>query len=160
MTKRSKHGDLVVELHIDDIVKALDGEIDAAMFAGGEVILEAAKAKVSVGDGDTRDSGYVATKERSTYEDKPGHNKQAEVKLGDAAIGFAAFNAAWLETGTPPHAIGKPGQVLRMPDGSLVRGPIQHPGAAAKPFLRPALDENKDAATRAIVARLRKGLGS
>lgn len=133
MPKTHSVGDIVVMLRIDEIKDAIDSTIDAAMFDGGEVILDAAKPGVPVLSGDTRDSGYVATKSKSTWQSRRENVRwRKELKLGEAVVGFANFKAHWLEYGTRKMA--------------------------ARPFLRPAFDSNKGKATETIVAALRKAL--
>ena len=43
-------------------------------------------------------------------------------------------------------------------EGEVVRFHVGHPGMAANPFLRPALDSNRDAAVQATGDELRKGI--
>jgi len=44
-----------------------------------------------------------------------------------------------IEKGAGPHQIEPRKKVLKMADGGFVTGGVQHPGMAAKPFLRPSL---------------------
>jgi len=43
------------------------------------------------------------------------------------------------EEGVGPHQIEPRKKVLKMADGGFVTGGVQHPGMAAKPFLKPVL---------------------
>jgi len=68
----------------------------------------------------------------------------------------------FLETGSPPHTI-MPSEksALRWPDGdeAVFTSVVKHPGMAARPFLRPAIDEHWGAAVNAAGASLRRRLG-
>lgn len=140
----------------DEILKEIRDATPEGLFAGGQMLIDAAASRAPHGDGDLANSGYVATEEKSTYKSSKIHNKQPKVPKGGAVAGFAAFYAGMVEFGTKPHKIGKPGQLLRMPDGRIVRGPIQHPGTPAKPFFRPALDELKAQVGNEIALTMKK----
>lgn len=117
----------------EQIAQALNDEQDAALLVGASIVLDSAKAKAPRLSGELRESGYVATPSRSTYQ--PGNRRRKEVKKikrGEAVVGFSAFYAGYVEVGTKT--------------------------AAAKPYLRPALDESKEAATQAIGDALRQQL--
>lgn len=59
------------------------------------------------------------------------------------------------ETGTKPHTIkGRPYLAF----GGIVVGEVQHPGMAARPFLRPAIDAHGEEATEASGAVLRAAI--
>jgi HK97 gp10 family phage protein len=60
-----------------------------------------------------------------------------------AAVGARMHHAHLVEFGTDPHYIPLPKSKRR----GLNRG-VKHPGAKAKPFLRPAFDTKKDEAVR------------
>ena len=65
------------------------------------------------------------------------------------------------ETGAGPHPIGpKSGEAIRFTgrEGEILRWAVAHPGHAADPFLRPAIETGQDAATKAIAAELRAGI--
>lgn len=51
----------------------------------------------------------------------------------------------YFEKGTPPHAIKPKGaKALKLvPLGEVFAAGVQHPGMAARPFLRPTVDENE-----------------
>lgn len=154
----NKIGRVELNLNIDLIRDALDDELDQALYEGAQPILEAAKGMAPVETGELRDSGYVATSKRSSYQGSKKRRKELKVEKGTAVIAFAAFYAGMIEVGTGPHKIGKPGQVLRLANGSIVRGPIMHPGKPAQPFLRPAFDTERENATNIIAGKLRAAL--
>ena len=61
------------------------------------------------------------------------------------ATGPHAFVAKWVEFGTKAHTIAaKEGGYLAIGDGFYKS--VEHPGAAKKPFLRPALDQQAQGA--------------
>lgn len=69
----------------------------------------------------------------------------------------------FVETGAQPHLIRprKPGGKLRFEVGGaeVFARVVHHPGMAARPFLRPAFDENSGRAADAAGRRLRGKLG-
>lgn len=67
-----------------------------------------------------------------------------------------AFYARFLEYGVTPHSITlRQAQALRLgPD--LFRRSVNHPGHAARPFMRPAFDGSRDRAQGEIAGAIRK----
>ena len=66
-----------------------------------------------------------------------------------------AFYPGWVEHGTRPHKItAKKGGALNI-NGVLVNSAL-HPGAKAKPYMRPALDAKTKAAIQAMAAQIQK----
>lgn len=128
----SRSATVKLELNTEQILQALEDEQDTALFVGASLILDSAKSKAPRLSGELQDSGYIATASRSTYQSGGRRRKEAKVKRGNAIVGFSAFYAGFVEVG--------------------------HGAAAAKPYLRPALDESRDAATKAIGDALRKQL--
>lgn len=63
-----------------------------------------------------------------------------------------AFYVGWVEYGTDPHEIRPRGRRRALRIGSGLYARADHPGARAKPFLRPAMDETRDEVVR-IAAR-------
>lgn len=133
MPKRRNIGSVQIISYTDDIKNALPELLNQAMFEGAQDILDVAKAKAPVSSGTLRDSGYVAVKDKTTYQEGPRHRKEIRPDTdGAAVVGFAAFYARYIELGTAK--------------------------LAAKPFLRPALDERKDDVGKRIVAVVSEGL--
>jgi len=147
-----------VEWHGDDILKQFEQADDDALFAGGEALLEVAKAKAPVDDGDLRESGYVATASRSSYTKRRGHRKEVRPADGIAAVAFAMFYAHIVETtGARAHTIkAQPGKRLQI--GKTLVSQVRHPGMQARPYLRPALDESGDKIAEAIAGSLRSNV--
>jgi len=104
-----------------------------AMRAGSKPVLADAKNNVSVKSGTLRDGLKIKTSARG-----------GTVKGKVVATGDHAYVAPWVEFGTNPHIIPGP---LKLVSGWIKDA--EHPGARAKPFMRPALDRQK---TRAVVA--------
>lgn len=129
--------------HGKEVMAALRKATPEGLFAAGEELIRIAASKAPRQSGDLAESGYVTSKFKSTYKSAKNHRKEIKTKGDEVAAGFAAFYSAYVEYGTKPHTAGKAGQVLRMEDGSIVRGPLKHPGSRPKPFFRPALDESK-----------------
>lgn len=67
------------------------------------------------------------------------------------------FYYRFLEFGTRPHTIKGAPLLVFGEEGEPVYTPIvHHPGAAARPFLRPAADENEKTAEKAAAGVLRR----
>lgn len=96
----------------------------------------------------------------------PGPHIEAEVtQAADMAIevGIGPDKEHWyylfFETGTSGHGIGPDSGkaiVFSGREGPEVRFEVDHPGMAAEPFLRPALDSKRDMAIAATGAELRR----
>lgn len=110
--------DFELKWHGPDLLAQLREGTPEALFAGGEMLVEAAASRAPRFSGDLAKSGYVAIEGKTTYRKKKKYNKQAKVPKGGAVVGFAAFYARYVEFGTKHKA--------------------------ARPFLRPALDELKE----------------
>lgn len=142
----------------------------SALRAGAKVIMEEAKNNVSVQDGHLRNSMKLTTKA----------SRDGTVS---ASVYTRLFYAKFVEFGTVAHWIkvrdkDRPGRMTRRgfrkysigtlnrmaQRGSLVIGgnfigaSVVHPGAQAKPFLRPALDAKAADAVRAVGLQLQKRL--
>lgn len=117
-----------------------------AMRAGARVIERAAKGAVAVHDGDLRKSIRTSTRKR-------GGSVTATVKAGSKA----AFYAHMVEFGTAAHFI-KPKARKSLFFAGLARQVISHPGAKAKPFMRPAFDAHSTAAVEAMRDHLARRL--
>jgi HK97 gp10 family phage protein len=118
----------------------------SALRQGANVFKAEAKANVPVEDGPLRDSIRVTTSAR-------GGVVTSSVKAGNAR----AFYWRFVEFGTAAHVIkGKYGGALAIA-GYFMRS-VNHPGAKAKPFLRPAFDAKADAALAAVGNQIRKRL--
>lgn len=98
----------------------------------------------------------------------PGPHIELEtIKQADHAVlvGIGPDKDHWyygfFETGTTGHPIKpetKEALVFAGHEGPEVRIRVDHPGMDAAPFLRPAIDESKSAATMAAGDELRRGI--
>lgn len=117
----------------DEVLRKVQGTSERGMYAAAEEVLAAATAKAPKDTGRLRDSGYIATTKRSTYRKKKWHTKQAPVIERAALVAFAAFYAHMVEGGTSKMA--------------------------AKPFLRPALDQTKRRAGMRAAVVMKREIG-
>lgn len=116
----------------------------AALRAAAKPVLESAKENVAVASGELRDGLKISTRRR-------GGTVSATVK----ASGPHAHIAPWIEYGTQPHIIPGP-----LSFGGIVISAAQHPGTSARPFMRPAMDANVQAAVMAAGEYLKRKLES
>lgn len=79
----------------------------------------------------------------------------ASVKVGGKRKGADVYYANWVEYGTSAHLIKpkKKGGALYVNGQWLPQ--VEHPGAAPKPFMRPALDNNAQRVTLLIAEHMR-----
>lgn len=133
--KPNQQNTLVINWYGDDIAKALHAEMNAALRAGLQVLIDAATPKAPVDSGMLRDSGYVATADESTYRfDPKSHEK--EVRPQYDGVGVAAFAA--------PHA-----HLIEFGTVNM----------KAQPFFRPAFDETRREIVVTAGKELREALG-
>lgn len=124
-----------------------------AMRAGAQVIQEEAKARVPKNTGALRDSLRVQTGAK-------GGKVFAYVKAGRSKKKDDPWYAHLVEYGVKPHVIiagggTKKGKALAA--GARILGEkVDHPGAQAKPFLRPAFSTKAQSAIDTIADYLRK----
>jgi HK97 gp10 family phage protein len=140
------HGDFFYgELQgIDEIlenIKLLGGDINEiiedALTQGAEIIRTAAdqnnpRADVQMELGDVKMRGVLTGGKRLTISIGPSKDK---------------WRYTFVETGTRAHEIGpKNMEALKLyqAEGIITKNTLEIPSIAAKPFLRPAFDENKD----------------
>lgn len=109
-----------------------------ALRAGQKIILTAAQQNVPVDSGALRDSLRISTSAR-------GDTVKATLKAGNKT----AWYGHMVEFGTTQHYI-RPKNAKSLFLAGLAREAVDHPGAQKKPFMRPALDNNAEAATRAF----------
>lgn len=120
----------IVAWYGDDLLKQIREATPEGLFAGAEMLVDSAKAKVPRKTGNLAESGYAATSEQSTYKRDKRHNKEIKPKEGQAVAAFAMFYAGFIEYGTRKKA--------------------------ARPFLRPAMDEMKNKLGETIVLKIAK----
>lgn len=150
---------------------ALPAKIEAnimrgALRAGAKVMLTEAKRLAPVGEpnaenarlyggrpGLLRDSIRIKTRMRRGQ-------VSASVVAGDKTTdGGVPFYARFVEYGTAAHVIqAGPGKYLPLGNGYVKS--VQHPGARAQPFMRPALDMGTTAAVAAAADYIRQRLAT
>lgn len=103
----------------NEIIKKITTSADDALFEAGETLLEEAKGRVPKDTGELRDSGYVSSLKRSSYQERDeGYRPEGRPqKSGVVVVGFAWWKRHFVEFGT-----GK---------------------MRARPFMRPAFDALK-----------------
>lgn len=125
--------------------------LSEALVAGANVIAKEAKQNVPRVSGDLKRSIRVT---KGAKKKKRKGIVMAEVKAGSKK----AFYYAFVEFGTAAHIIkGKNGGNLKFTarDGRSTETPsVNHTGAIAKPYLRPALDAKNTEAVRAVGSKL------
>ena len=134
-----------------DFLQQLPAKIErnimrSALRQGANVFKAEAKQEVPVDEGDLRDSIRVSVRSK-------GGTVYASVKAG----GKKAPHWHLVEFGTRAHKI-KPKQAHGLTVGGKVVSEVNHPGAKARPFMRPALDAKSAAAIEAVGAQIRKRL--
>jgi hypothetical protein len=116
-------------------------------------------------------SGKMA---RAIKTGKPRKNPDGTLSVTVSLKGPHAFLGTFIEYGVKPHYIARTGKgegrvaIRKAKEGTgtvqggvmkigedFVSGIISHPGLAASPFLRPALDLKADEAVKAFAARIR-----
>jgi len=118
----------------------------SALRQGANVFKDEAQREVPVDEGDLRASIRVSVRTK-------GATVYASVKAG----GKKAPHWHLVEFGTRPHKI-KPKNAHSLVIGGHVVAEVDHPGAKAKPFMRPTLDSKSGAAIEAVGAQVRKRL--
>ena len=137
---------------LQDFLNQLPAKIEqnvmrSALRAGAKVIADEAKVRVPVGDsGLLRDSIRVSTRARKG-------RVSASAKAGDKK----AFYWRWVEYGTAAHEI-RPKNGKSLFFSGLFSELIDHPGARAKPFMRPAFDNKANEAIQAVGRMIGKRL--
>lgn len=118
----------------------------SALRAGANVVKDEAKSNVPVKSGLLRDGLKVSTRSRRGV-------VTASVKAG----GKHAYLARWIEYGTAAHKI-VPKKAKSLFFGGVFAEAVDHPGSSPKPFLRPALDTQSQAALVAVGNAIKKRL--
>lgn len=118
----------------------------SALRAGANVVKAEAVRMAPVKSGLLRAGLKVST-----------NNRRGTVTAKVKATGKHAYIAPWLEYGVAAHKIsGKKGGWLSF--GGLFAKSVQHPGFAPRPFMRPALDSQAQAALVAVGNAIKKRL--
>lgn len=162
---------------LDAMLKQLPAVVElnvmrGALRAGQKVIMDEAKARVPVDQGDLKNSIRIQYRARS--------KKFGWVRLHLVAGNKKAYNANWIEYGTASHytgsgrTVGK-AYIIKAKDGTgkelkngLKRaalrigakmvGQVTHSGIKPQPFMRPAFDRASGPALDATVQYIRDRL--
>lgn len=121
-----------VQWYADEILQAVDGEIDDALFEAVNELVERARAAAPRDKGTLQESGYASSTTKSTYVRRPYHKGQRKPSHGVAVAAFSAPHSHLVEWGT---------RKMR-----------------AQPYFRPAFDSGKEAMANAAVVKLRERL--
>lgn len=123
-------------------VKVERNILRAALRAGANQFKAAARVNVPVDEGDLRDSIRVSVRSK-------GGTVYGSVKAG----GKKAPHWHWVEFGTARHKI-KAKQEHALSFSGVAVAEVDHPGARAKPYMRPAFDTASAAAIAAVAAKI------
>lgn len=123
--------------------------VRGGLRAGAKVIEQRAKDAVPVRSGKLRDSIRVSVRVKRGV-------PEATIRAGGRDKG-GAFYAHWVEFGTGAHLI-KPKARKSLVVASILRETVDHPGATAHPFMRPAMDAGAQEAVLAFGEYVRKRL--
>lgn len=149
MSELQVNGLLDLQRALQDLPLKIERNVmRGAVNAGGQVFRREARANVPIKSGDLRNSIRVSVRVQS----KAG-TVEGTVKAGNKR----AFYAHMVEYGTQAHIIkAKRGGMLRI--GGKLIAQVQHPGARAKPFMRPAFDAGAQKSVDAFAEYIRNRL--
>jgi len=112
-----------------------------AVRKGGNHIRDLMESKAPIQSGKLKADIMVSVRDTNAFE--------GIVQVGPSKKTY--WYAKWQEFGTKSHTItASVGKVLIGLGGRILGKSVQHPGQAARPFVRPALDEGRDEAQRII----------
>ena len=153
---------------LDDLLKQLPVKIErnvmgGAMRAGQKVIADAAKSNLR--QNGSVDTGELERSVRIRFQRKS--EKFGWIRAFVMAGNKQAYYSHMVEFGTASYysgkgrTVGKPYEITPKVAGSLflggvLRESVTHPGIKPKPFMRPAIDNNSDAAIKAVVEYMQK----
>lgn len=135
---------------LSDLPLKLEQNIVRGMLRAAAVVI-AGQAKQRVPKRSGRLAASIKPKAGLRY-GKP----MAQVRAGGTGKG-AAWYAHLVEFGTAAHEI-KPRKRSSLFVAGLLREVVQHPGASAQPFMRPAMDASHAAASAAAADYVRRRL--
>ncbi|MDP3650901.1 MAG: HK97 gp10 family phage protein [Rhodoferax sp.] len=136
-----------LQAFLDQLPAKMEANImRAALRQGAKVVLSEAKGNVPIKTGALKAGLRISTNSRRGV-------VTAKIKAG----GKHAHIAKWLEYGVAAHFI-KPKKAKSLFFAGLMRDGVDHPGIAPKPFLRPALDSQSQAALLAVGEAIKKRL--
>lgn len=136
---------------LDDFLKTLSTKVEknimrSALRQGANAFKDAVKANIPVDSGALRRSVRVSTKAK-------GGRVTASLRVGNKR----AWYGHMVEFGTRAHQILPKNAKALAVAGMPVKS-VDHPGAAPRPFMRPAFDGRSAAAVQAVAAQIRARL--
>lgn len=136
---------------LDDFLKTLSTKVErnimrSALRQGANAFKDAVKANIPVDSGALRRSVRVSTKAK-------GSRVTASLRVGNKR----AWYGHMVEFGTAAHQILPKNAKALAIAGVAVRS-VDHPGAAPRPFMRPAFDSKGAAAVQAVATQIRARL--
>lgn len=147
----------------DQFLEIVEKYGDEALFAAGEILLDAASSRAPRKSGRLSRSGYVGTTTKSTYRKHYGWRNEAKVKPGWAVVAFIAPHAHLQESGRrragpfrPRTKGGK--RALRIGENGQLRAGSRYRRMAAHPFLGPAINATQTKMVHELAAVLNRRL--
>ncbi|MBY0455257.1 MAG: HK97 gp10 family phage protein [Burkholderiaceae bacterium] len=146
---------------LQELLNTLPAKIEknilrSALNQGSKVIAAQAKQNASVKSGFMK--GRIHVTNKATKKQRQGTGTvQSFVRVGSSKQKWGVKDAWYgrlVENGTKRHLIT--GSHLNI--GGKFVGKIIHPGAKARPFLRPAFESESSAAVSAVAAHIKKRL--
>ncbi len=116
-----------------------------ALRSGAKIVLEEAKNNVPIKSGELRSSLRISTNSKKG-------RVTASVKSGNKKVWYSRL----VEFGTAAHTISGKNGSLNF--SGIFAKSVDHPGARAKPFLRPAIDAKANDAIKEVGAYIGKRL--
>lgn len=151
MTTSNVKGLKELQAFLDQLPAKIEANVmRAALRAGAKVVLAEAQANLA-------SNGSVNTGTLSAGLKVSTGSRRGVVRAVVKTSGKHAFLANWVEHGTAAHFI-KPKKAKSLFIAGLLRNGVNHPGAKPKPFLRPALDSQSQAALLAVGEAIKKRL--
>lgn len=166
MAKRYMRRKLQVTWYGDDFLDIVHKHGDAALFAAGEVVLNAAARRAPRRTGKLASSGYVSTATKSTFRRRKYWRKEKKPPIDGATVGFSAPHAHLIESGrrrSGKTAPSKRRRRMRTGNLALKIGDRYVSGSRFKrlrsrPFLGPALEETSETMVQELSKVLRSKL--
>ncbi len=168
MARRYVRRKTQIEWYGDELLDLVEEYGDEALFAGGEVVLEAAERRVPRKTGRLAASGYISTATRSTYVSRRYWRKEKKPPKGAATIAFSAPHGHLVEGGRrksgrfgPRGDVSREGVLRRtgkraLRIGNVLRARSRYRRISSRPFLGPALEETHERMAEAIADKLGK----
>lgn len=149
--------DVTLNLNFDGIKKLVAESVDDAMYAGARHLAGAVDRNLAARGGNSkmRRRTWAASRTRRMGRPPKRINK---LQPGQAAVGNSSPLAHLYEFGAAPHSVAPKRKETMVINGRHVKGEHTHPGMAARPFLRPAFDEERQKIGEVITNHLRQSL--